>query len=68
MANTNCSHSLMHTQVCIEALSVSLRQQTLDAASRNLGKLDSVGLMSRVDLGMGSGLVLTCPPQPALLG
>jgi len=27
--------------VCIEALSVSLRQQTLDAAGRNLGRLDA---------------------------
>lgn len=25
--------------VCIEALSVSVRQQTLDGATRNLGKL-----------------------------
>ncbi len=29
-------------QVCIEALSVNLRQQTLDMAGRNLNKLDAV--------------------------
>lgn len=28
--------------VCIEALSVNLRSQTLDAASRNIGRLNAV--------------------------
>ncbi len=29
--------------VCIEALSVNLRQQTLDGAARNIGRLERVG-------------------------
>lgn len=31
--------------VCIEALSVNLRMQTLDAASRNIGRLNAVSFL-----------------------
>lgn len=40
----HCDSEISSAQVCIEALSVNLRQQTLDAAGRNLTKLDAVGL------------------------
>ncbi len=40
--------------VCIEALSVSLRQQTLDAAAANINKLNSVSGRERERLGAGA--------------
>jgi Rad3-related DNA helicase len=48
--------------VCIEALSVSLRQQTLSAARGNISKLENV----RGRRGAGGGL-RSPPPRPAAL-